>query len=234
MSSKGEIETRIVLIDDHEMVREGLSTLLAAHPDMEIVGSFASTDEFLAAPLSWPPDVVLVTLNLDGSAEEDVREIQTAYPACGVLALSASEEDAPILDIVRAGARGYIIKKASVGHLLNAIHIVARGGTYVSPELSKWFLERIQHSRNGPRRNLLGKLSPRELEVMRLVAQGKSSKEVAQELRLEVETVRSYRKNLMRKLGVNKVASLTRLAMSLNSASEEERAIEKMAAASTG
>lgn len=203
------------MIDDHEMVRDGLRTLLAAHADMAIEGSFASTDEFLAAPMV-PPDVVLVALSQDGSAEQEVRNIQIAYPACAILALSASEEDAPILNIVRAGARGYIIKKASVGHLLNAIRTVARGGSYVSPELSKWFLERIQFGDGGSRPSLLSKLSPREMEVMKLVAQGKSSKEVAQELRLEVETVRSYRKNLMRKLGVNKVASLTRLALSVS------------------
>ncbi len=216
------------------MVREGMCTLLAAHPDIEIVGSFASTDEFLEALLVRPPEVAVVALSPGVSTEESLKEIQAAYPNCAVLALSASEEDAPILDIIRAGAKGYIIKKASVGHLLNAIRTVARGGSYVSPELSKWFLERIQYGGSGSRQTLLGKLSPREVEVMRLVARGKSSKEVAQDLRLEVETVRSYRKNLMRKLGVNKVASLTRLAMSVNTELETQQAIEKLAATSAG
>lgn len=219
--SKDDARTRLILLDDHEMVREGMRMLLAAHSDLQVAASYSSVDEMALAMPPEPPDVVIAAASRTRVAEHDVQRIRDIFPGCAVLVLSDSEEDAPILDIIRAGAKGYLVKKAPVGHLLNAIRTVARGGTYVSPELSKWFLERIQFGGAGPRQNLINRLSPREIEVMKLVAAGKSSKEVAQTLNLEVETVRSYRKNLMRKLGVNKVASLTRLAITLGDDSEE-------------
>lgn len=210
MNPAHEMETRIVLIDHHEMVREGLGIVLAGQSGIRIVGSFGSAGEFLAAPPVSRPGIALVAPSPAGTVGEDIAAIQNAYSDCAILALGSSADDSRVLDIIRAGARGYIVKKASVVQLVHAIRTLARGGAYISPELSQWFVSRVH-----PRLDPLGKLSPRELEVMQLVARGMSSKEVAWDLKLEVETVRTYRKNLMRKLGINKLASLTRLAVSL-------------------
>ena len=121
----------------------------------------------------------------------------------------------PLLDSVRSGARAFVLKKASDNDLLDALRTVAKGGSYLSPQVSDQLLKRIQRgdleSKSVP--SALETLSPRELQVMRLVAEGRTSKEIAGLLDLGLQTVRSYRKTLMRKLGVNNVAGLTQVAL---------------------
>jgi DNA-binding NarL/FixJ family response regulator len=145
---------------------------------------------------------------------EATTEIVRHCPNTKVVVLSGYDDEVSVMNAIKAGARGYILKRASLTDMLEAIRTVARGGSYLSPQVSDRLLRRIQtgntSTSNSP---MLQGLSPREVQVLRLVAEGKSSKEIAGVLNLELETVRSYRKTMMKKLGVNNAATLTKVAV---------------------
>jgi DNA-binding NarL/FixJ family response regulator len=126
------------------------------------------------------------------------------------------DDERSIMGAIRAGARGFVLKHASFSEVMNALRIVARGGSYLSPQVSDRLLSRIQKGdlESKPTVAALEVLSPRELQVLRMVAEGKTSKEIAVMLDLREQTIRSYRKTMMKKLGVNNVAGLTQLALS--------------------
>jgi DNA-binding NarL/FixJ family response regulator len=163
------------------------------------------------------PDLVLMDIGLPGlSGVETTAEILRHHPACKVVILSMYDDENSVVGAVRSGARGFILKKVSETDLLAALRVVARGGAYLSPEVSDRLLTRIQkgnlEAKHAPA--ALEALSPREVQVLRMVAEGKTSKEIAVLLDLREQTVRSYRKTMMKKLGVNNVAGLTQLALS--------------------
>jgi DNA-binding NarL/FixJ family response regulator len=151
---------------------------------------------------------------LDGV--ETTAEILRYQPDCKIVILSMYDDENSVVSAVRSGARAFILKRASDNDLLEALRMVAAGGMYLSPQVSDRLLTRIQkgdlESRQTP--TVLESLSPREVQVLRLVAEGKTSKEIAVLLDLREQTVRSYRKTMMKKLGVNNVAGLTQLALS--------------------
>jgi DNA-binding NarL/FixJ family response regulator len=126
------------------------------------------------------------------------------------------DDENSVVGAVRSGARGFILKKVSDSDLLEALHVVARGGAYLSPQVSDRLLHRIQKGdlESKQQSSALEGLSPREVQVLRMVAEGKTSKEIANMLDLREQTVRSYRKTMMKKLGINNVAGLTQLALS--------------------
>ena len=146
---------------------------------------------------------------------EATTEIVRHCPNTKVVVLSGYDDEVSVMNAIKAGARGYILKRASLTDMLDAIRTVARGGSYLSPQVSDRLLRRIQTGNvNTPSNSpILQGLSPREVQVLRLVAEGKSSKEIAGVLNLELETVRSYRKTMMKKLGVNNAATLTKVAV---------------------
>jgi DNA-binding NarL/FixJ family response regulator len=147
---------------------------------------------------------------------ETTAEILRHQPDCKIVILSMYDDEHSVVSAVRSGARAFILKRASDNDLLEALRMVAAGGMYLSPQVSDRLLTRIQkgdlEARQTPK--VLESLSPREVQVLRLVADGKTSKEIAVLLDLREQTVRSYRKTMMKKLGVNNVAGLTQLALS--------------------
>ena len=151
----------------------------------------------------------------DLNGVEITAEILRAHPAAKVVILSMFDDEHSVVTAVRSGARGFVLKRASDTDLLEALRIVAGGGMYLSPQVSDRLLQRIQTGNldAAPLPPALGGLSPREVQVLRLVADGKTSKEIGSLLDLTEQTVRSYRKTMMKKLGVNNVASLTQLAL---------------------
>src|SRR5579863_4577710 len=150
------------------------------------------------------------------SGTESTIEILRNAPDCRIVMLSMYDDEHSVVSSIRAGARAFILKKASDTDLLEAMRMVAAGGMYLSPQVSDRLLTRIQKGDldSHPAPPALSELSPRELQVLRLVAEGKTSKEIAVMLDLKEQTVRSYRKTMMRKLHVNNVAGLTQLALS--------------------
>jgi two-component system, NarL family, response regulator LiaR len=195
-----------------------------------IAGEAENGPDALMSSKRLRPDLVLMDIGLPGlNGVETTTEILRAIPELKIVILSMYDDENSVLGAMRAGARGFILKKASDVDLVGALRMVAAGGMYVSPQVSDRLLIRIQkgnlEAQAAP--PALAGLSPRELQVLRLVAEGKSSKEIAGLLDLSEQTVRSYRKTLMRKLHVNNAVTLTQLAYSTGLAQvprEEPRA----------
>jgi DNA-binding NarL/FixJ family response regulator len=161
------------------------------------------------------PDLVLMDIGLPGmNGIEATTELLRHCPGVKVVVLSMYDDENSVVTAIRSGARAFVLKKASSAELIEALRTVARGGSYLSSQVSDRLLTRIQRGDLETRdKTSLELLSPRELQVLRLVAEGKTSKDIATLLDLGLQTVRSYRKTMMKKLGVNNVAGLTQLAL---------------------
>jgi DNA-binding NarL/FixJ family response regulator len=206
----------VLLVDDHKIMRDGIKAILTRDPDFCVVGEAENGSEALHFVKTHRPALVLMDIGLPGlNGVETTAEILRHHPECKVVILSMYEDEKTVVGAVRAGARGFILKRVSDSDLLEALHVVANGGAYLSPQVSDRLLSRIQKGDlESKQPSALESLSPREVQVLRLVAEGKTSKEIATVLDLREQTIRSYRKTMMKKLGVNNVAGLTQLALS--------------------
>lgn len=205
---------RVVLADDHAVVRGGLKALVAEQPGMVVVGEAADGDEAHRLSCALSPDVLVLDLSMPGtSGAEAAERIRRDCPRVRVLALTMHEERGYVARLLRAGAAGYVLKRTAAEDLVRAIRTVAAGGTYVDPSLAGALLT------GGPAAPApagdagLGQLTPREAEVLRLVARGHSGKEVAAALAISVKTVETHKANAMAKLGLGGRAALVRFAL---------------------
>jgi DNA-binding NarL/FixJ family response regulator len=208
---------RLLLVEDHQIMREGIKTLLERTGEIIVIGEAQTGAEAIRMCRELQPDLVLMDVGLpDLNGVEATRELLRQYPQTGVVILSMYDDEDTVISSVRAGARGYVVKRASSGELLEALRAVARGGSYLSPDVSNRLLSRIRQGEPEALRQSAAAphLTGRELQVLRLVVSGKSNKEVAATLDIGVETVRSYRKSLMKKLKVKNVAGLIQAAVS--------------------
>lgn len=208
---------KVLIVDDHKIMRDGIKAILKSSGDLEVVGETDSGIDAVQMVRRLRPDVVMMDLNLQGmSGVEATIEMLRHNPDTRVMVLSMYDDEHSVISAVKAGARGFVLKRASDGDLIQALRMVAQGGTYLSPRVSDRLLERIQKGTvdESTQALPLADLSPREVQVLRLVAEGKTSKEIAVMLDLSVQTIRSYRKAMMKKLNVNNVAGLTQLALS--------------------
>src|SRR3984893_1750834 len=206
----------ILLVDDHKILRDGIRTILERTPDFRVVGEADSGSDAVSQSRKLHPDVVLMDIGLPGMNGIDATsEVLRHCPDAKVMMLSMYDDENSVVAAFRSGVRAFLLKKASSSDLLDALRTVSKGGSYLSPEVSDHLLTRIQRGDwegkgiPGP----LEGLSPRERQVLRLVAEGKTSKEIAVMLDLGLQTVRSYRKTMMKKLNVNNVAGLTQVAL---------------------
>ena len=206
----------VLLVEDHLVVRESIRAILERGDEFRVAGEVENGAEAIQFCRKTPPSLVLMDVSMPGlNGIEATTEIVRHCPNTKVVVLSGYDDEVSVMNAIKAGARGYILKRASLTDMLDAIRTVARGGSYLSPQVSDRLLRRIQTGNvNTPSNSpILQGLSPREVQVLRLVAEGKSSKEIAGVLNLELETVRSYRKTMMKKLGVNNAATLTKVAV---------------------
>ena len=205
----------VVLVDDHKLVRDGIKTILERGAAFRVVGEAENGQDGVALCKKSHPDIVLMDIGLPGmNGIEATTELLRHVPSAKVVILSMYDDENSVVSAIRSGARAFVLKKASSTELLDALHTVARGGSYLSSQVSDRLLARIQRGNlETHERSPLELLSPRELQVLRLVAEGKTSKDIAALLDLGLQTVRSYRKTMMKKLGVNNVAGLTQLAL---------------------
>jgi DNA-binding NarL/FixJ family response regulator len=206
----------ILLVDDHKIMRDGIKAILQRSADFQVAGEAESGADAVQFCRRAHPDVVLMDIGLPGlNGIEATTEILRHCPDTKVIILSMYDDEHSVVSAIRSGARAFVLKKASDNDLLDALRTVAKGGSYLSPQVSDRLLFRIQRGdlESKPLPSALDGLSPRELQVLRLVAEGKTSKEIAVMLDLGLQTVRSYRKTMMKKLGVNNVAGLTQLAL---------------------
>ena len=204
----------VVLVDDHQVLRDAIKEILLRHQDFQVVGEAGSGSEAVDVCRRTDPDLVVMDIGLPGiNGIEATGELARHSPRTRVLMLSMYDDEDSVMAAVRAGARGFVLKKACATELVDAMRTVVRGGTYFGAQVSDRLLSGVQTGKlRQPARPGREALSPREQQVLRLTADGKSNKEVATALHLEVHTVRSYRKSLMAKLGASNVAQLIQVA----------------------
>ncbi len=203
---------RILIADDHGVLRAGLRVLLNAEPDMQVVGEAATGRETLRLASELRPDVVLLDLSMpDLGGIEVTRRIKTALPDTRVLILTVHEDERMLREAIRAGAAGYIVKRAVEAELINAIRVVWRGDLYVHPAMTCVLLKGLVPS-SPTDEQPIESLTPRDTEILRLIAQGYTNREIADLLSLSVRTVESHRANIMDKLGLRGRAALVRYA----------------------
>ena len=206
------MRTRILLADDHTLVRQGFRALLAAMPDVEVVGEAANGREALHLIRALAPDVVLMDIampelnGLDATAHA-LRD----RPQLKVIIVSMHATEAYVVEALRAGAAGYLLKDADAGELERAIRAVARGEHYLTPSVSHHVIERFLQAESSDQ--AAEALSPRQREVLQLIAEGRSTREIAEQLNLSVKTIETHRAQLMQCLDIFDVAGLTRHAL---------------------
>jgi len=195
---------RILLVDDHEVVRLGLTTLLEDVPGVTVVGEAGSAQEALLACGRLAPDLVILDIRLpDRSGVDACRIIKKRWPHIGVIVLTSFADDDLIAEAIEAGATGYVLKQVGNEELLRAIEAVQRGEALLDPQVTQRVLQRLRRTERLLDASAFRNLSQRELEVLHLVSQGKSNREIAEALSVSEKTVRNHVSNLLDKLGLN-------------------------------
>jgi len=205
---------KILVADDHQVVREGLRSMLEKDSDFEVVGEAA--DGKIAVDLSreLAPDVIIMDVsmpNLDGI--DATRQIMARNPEAKVVALTVHPERPFMYEMLRAGAKAYLLKNSGFDELTRAIRTVMSGQTYLSPRVASTMVVDFVQPAEGENKNPQGTLSPREIEVLQLMAQEKSTRNIAAHLRVSVKTIETHRRGIMKKLNINTVAGLTKYAV---------------------
>lgn len=209
------MKIRLLLVDDHAVVRTGLRMMLEGEQDIEIVGEAESASEALNQISLLEPDVVLMDIGLpDMSGIDATREIKQLAPDIAVVALTIHEDEEYFFKMLDAGASGYVPKRAAPEELITAIRVTAQGEVYLYPSLAKLlvsdYLSQSQQPRN---RATLDGLTPREFEVLTLLADGASNLEIAEQLNISPKTVARHRENIMGKLNLHSRAELVKYAI---------------------
>jgi DNA-binding NarL/FixJ family response regulator len=205
---------KILLADDHKIFRQGLRGLIAEEKDMTIAGEAEDGRDALAQVARLRPDVVIMDVGMPAlNGIEATRQITRDFPATRVIALSMHVDEKFVAEMLRAGAAGYLCKKCDADELLGAIRAAADGKTYLSPSISGNLVERYVRNVKPTPDTAFAQLTDREREILQLLVEEKSIKEIAGELHLSVKTVHAHREHLMRKLNVQTVAGLTKYAV---------------------
>lgn len=199
----------VLIVDDHEVVREGLRAVLAVHPRLRVVGEAADGIEACAKSAALRPHVVIMDLSMPGmNGAAATRRVLAERPETQIIALTAHEEFPYVRELLEAGARGYVLKRSVLRSLRLAVEAVAAGGIFLDPELAKRQAPAAEHSTR-----ITGELSTRETEVASLTARGYTNAEIGATLQISVKTVESHKTHLMAKLGLATRAQLVRYAV---------------------
>lgn len=197
-------KVKLVVADDHPLYREGVVRTLSEEPGFEVVGEGADADEAVSLVAAHMPDLVLLDISMPGGGLSAARRIADAFPAVRIIMLTVSERDEDVHAALKAGALGYVLKGVGGAELIRVARDVANGSAYVSPALAARLLKEVGEPAAESARpaNLLAALTGREREILELVADGKSNKEVARTLDLQEKTVKHYMTNILKKLQV--------------------------------
>jgi two-component system response regulator NreC len=205
---------KLLLVDDHQVVRAGLRMLFQAEKDMEIVGEVGSGQEALEAARELKPDVVLMDVVMSGmSGIEATRRIKAANPNTAVLALTMHEDEQYFFEMLQAGASGYVPKRAAPNDLVSAIRLVSQGKVFLYPTLAEMLVKEFLHRAESEQMPVGGGLTPREREVLTYIAEGYTNREIAEALVISVKTVDRHRENIMRKLKLHSRIELVKYAI---------------------
>lgn len=207
---------RLLIADDHGVLRAGLRALLSAEPNLEVVGEAETGEEALRQAEALHPDVVLLDISMPGPGGIEVtRQLKARLPDVRVLILTVHEDETLLREALRAGAAGYIVKRAVEEELIAAILAVWRGDVYVHPTMTRALLKEVaeqEPASSSSKNDLLAELTPREKEVLHLIALGYTNRQIAEKLCISVRTVETHRANLTDKLGTRSRAQLVRIA----------------------
>lgn len=208
------MSVRVLIVDDHPLVRNGLRMLVDAQVDMEVVGEATDGRTALDAVGRLLPDIVIMDVEMPGgSGIEVLREVLAASPATKVLMLSAFPDPAYVTESIQAGASGYLIKGDAVGEIVKAVRAAMNGHTFMCPEATSVLISALKDSLASGAARTRPLMSQREREVLVLVAEGLRTKEIAARLNIGVKTVDTYRARLMKKLECGSTAELVRYAI---------------------
>ena len=203
---------RVFVVDDHPVVREGLRHVLEAESTLEFVGEAASGEEASEQIAALRPDVAIIDIGLPGiDGAQTTRLVKQLSPHLKIIALSVYEDRTRMRDLFEAGASGYVVKRAPLGELVHAIRTVVANGIYVDPRLAGSLVSNFVQDASLPARST--KLTDRESNVLRRVAEGYSNKEIAAELNLSIKTVETYKTRAMEKLGLRDRVEIVRFAV---------------------
>lgn len=203
---------KVLIADDHAVVRAGLRSLISAEADLKLVGEAASGTDAIDLVTRLRPEVLLLDLSMpdmDGIAV--TRKVKEIQPALQVMILTLHDDEALLRTALKAGASGYILKHAAESELISAIHIIVRGDPYIDPSLVHKFLPEVQ-AKTSQSSSLVEPLTPREKDVLRLIVQGCTNRQVGEELNISVRTVEGHRANILEKLGLHSRVELVRYA----------------------
>ena len=206
---------RILIADDHAVMRAGLRLLLNGQEDMQVVDEAGDGWQTVEKAVALKPDIVLLDITMPGlSGLEAARQIRQRAPEVKLLVLTMHDDEAYLRQFLQIGATGYIVKKAADTELVDAIRAVHRGESFIHPSLTRVLIDRyLQQPPPVKAKESVEELTPRETEVLRLVAQGYTSQQVAEQLSISVNTVETHRAHIMEKLGLRGRAQLVRYAI---------------------
>jgi DNA-binding NarL/FixJ family response regulator len=206
------VAIKILIADDHAIVRAGLRTLITAEQDLLLVGEATGGLEAIKKVEELSPDILVLDISMpDMDGIEVTRELKSRSSTCAILILTVHEDEALLREAIKLGAAGYILKHAAESELINAVHSVYQGDLYIHPKLIRSFLKQeekpILHDNSG-----VEPLTSREEEVLKMIVQGYTNKQVAEQLSISVRTVEGHRANLTEKLGIRSRVDLLRYA----------------------
>jgi DNA-binding NarL/FixJ family response regulator len=205
---------RIIIADDHQIVRQGLSTLLAKEPDMEVVAEAENGRKVVQLAKELAPHIVIMDVNMpDLNGIEATRQILYSTPGIKVIALSMHTDRRFVVNMLKAGASGYLLKDCAFEELSHAIRLVMANKTYLSPGVSDIVIKDYVQGLATPGSSAFSVLTNREREVLQLMAEGKTTSQIAEHLHISVKTVETHRQQVMHKLGIHSVAELTKYAI---------------------
>jgi len=205
---------RILLADDHRMFRQGLKTLLESRPDVQVIGEAADGRQAVEMAQQLAPDLIIMDISMPGlNGVEATRKIMDDTPSTRIIGLSMHTDRRYTSEMLKAGATGYLPKDGAFEELEKAVTAVASGEVYLSPRVAAGLVDDYAGNGNGRQPTAFDRLTPREREVLQLMAEGQATKEIAATLHVSVKTVETHRRQIMEKLNIYSVAELTKYAI---------------------
>ena len=207
-------DVRIVIADDHEIVRKGIAAQISQRPNWEVIAEATNGRDAVTVALRMKPDLVVLDLSmpeLNGLAA--ASRIRAQWPEARILMLTVHDSEQVVREVLAAGAQGYVLKSDAGRTLMAALDALLEGGTFFTPKVGKMVLDGYLRNPTSAEETGAGALSPREREIVQLLAEGKSNKEVATALGISVKTAETHRSNIMRKAGFGSLAELVRYAI---------------------
>ncbi len=212
--AKTSSANRILVVEDHAVVRDGFTALINREPDLEVCGSADTAASALSAIATFRPNLVVADLILkEGNGLDLIKSAQALYPDIRFLIISMQDEELYAERCIKAGASGYIMKLSATGEFLNAIHLILEGGIYLSPKMNTRLLRRFAGKTNSADASGIGSLSDRELQILHMTGVGMSPREIAPALGISPKTVANHRENIKAKLGIPDGRALLLFAM---------------------